>query len=333
MRAMVLHEPKPVEERPLRLEERPSPQPAPDEVLIKVLACGVCHTDLHTVEGELALPRLPLIPGHQVVGEIALLGSSVQGHCLGERVGVAWLHLSDGKCAFCHSGHENLCLHPQFTGLQADGGYAEYLTAPADFIYPLPAGLTNPVNVAPLLCGGIIGYHSLRMAEVSPGCRLGLYGFGSSAHIAIQIAVHWKCTVYAFSRSERHRQLARELGAAWTGKPDEAPPEPMDSAIIFAPAGELVPLAMEHLERGGVCALAGIYMTPTPPLDYQKHLYWEKTLRSVANATREDGRELLQLAAEIPMTTKVETYPLELANEVLLRLKQGKVQGTAVLIP
>jgi propanol-preferring alcohol dehydrogenase len=262
----------------------------------------------------------------------AVLGSGVTGHCVGERVGVAWLHRSDGECAFCRSGRENLCLHPQFTGLQVDGGYAEYLTAPADFIYPLPAALTDAAKVAPLLCGGIIGYRALGMAETKPGCRLGLYGFGASAHIAIQIAVYWQCTVYAFSRRERHRQLARELGAAWAGAPTDAPPEPMDSAIIFAPAGELVPLALEHLERGGTCALAGIYMTPTPPLDYLKHLYWEKTLRSVANATREDGHELLKLAAEIPLHTEVETYPLEQANEVLLRLKQGKVQGAAVLI-
>jgi len=329
MKAMILHNPRPVEEDPLSEEEVPRPVPGAGEILIQVNACGVCHTDLHTVEGELPLPMLPLIPGHQVAGRVEMLGSGVTQFETGDRVGVRWLYWTCGKCEYCRSGKENLCDNARFTGLHANGGYAEFMVAPADFSYALPGGFPD-MQAAPLLCAGIIGYRALRVSQIQPGQALGLYGFGASAHVTIQIARSWGCDVFVFSRSEHHRKHAEELGAAWTGLAKDTPPMPLHSAIIFAPAGELVPEALRVLRKGGTLALAGIYMSPIPQLDYGL-LYGERVVRSVANSTRDDARQLLQLASEIPIRTAVETAPLSEANQVLKRLKQGSIRGAAVL--
>lgn len=329
MRAMVLYQQSPIETVPLVLAEVPAPAPGRGEVRLRVRACGICHTDLHVVEGELPAHRLPLIPGHQIVGELDALGEGVADLPLGTRLGVPWLHRACGTCAFCLAGAENLCDNPAFTGYDVDGGYAQYAVAPADFAYPLPAGVPDN-EVAPLLCAGIIGYRALRLSGITAGGRLGLYGFGASAHLAIQIARHWGCQVYVFTRGAEHRRLAEELGAAWTGRAEETPPAPLDAAIIFAPAGPLVPEALRVLGKGGTVALAGIYMSPIPTMDYSL-LYGERAIRSVANATREDARELLRLAAEIPLRSEVEVFPLAAANRALLLLKQGRIQGAGVL--
>jgi propanol-preferring alcohol dehydrogenase len=326
---MVLPAPRPVEESPLSLRDLPTPQPGPGEILLRVRACGVCHTDLHTVEGELALPRLPVVPGHQVVGTVAEVGEGVRTFRPGDRVGVPWLYSSCGTCAFCRRGEENLCENAQFTGLHVDGGYAEYMVARADFAYPIPEHFSD-AEAAPLLCAGIIGYRSLRLSEVKPGERLGLFGFGASAHLAIQVARHWGCEVFVFTRSEEHRRLAQDLGAAWTGAPDQEPPVPLDRAILFAPAGHLVHNVLRALRRGGTLAINAIHMSPIPELPYAL-LYWERTIRSVANSTRRDAQEFLQVAAEIPVQTTVEEYPLEEANRALAQLKRGQVRGAAVL--
>jgi propanol-preferring alcohol dehydrogenase len=318
-----------VEESPLSLRDLPTPQPGPGEILLRVRACGVCHTDLHTVEGELALPRLPVVPGHQVVGTVAEVGEGVRTFRPGDRVGVPWLYSSCGTCAFCRRGEENLCENAQFTGLHVDGGYAEYMVARADFAYPIPEHFSD-AEAAPLLCAGIIGYRSLRLSEVKPGERLGLFGFGASAHLAIQVARHWGCEVFVFTRSEEHRRLAQDLGAAWTGAPDQEPPAPLDRAILFAPAGHLVHNVLRALRRGGTLAINAIHMSPIPELPYAL-LYWERTIRSVANSTRRDAQEFLQVAAEIPVQTTVEEYPLEEANRALAQLKRGQVRGAAVL--
>ncbi len=332
MKAMVLRKARPVEERPLELSELPVPHPGPGEVRLEVRACGICRTDLHTVEGELALPRLPLVPGHQVVGVVEASGEGVTRLAVGQRVGVPWLYRTCGRCEFCLEGLENLCLDAHFTGLHVDGGYAEAMVVPEDFAYPLPETFTDE-EAAPLLCAGIIGYRALKLSQVRPGQRLGLYGFGGSAHITIQVACHLGYEVFVFTRSEGHRRLARQLGAVWTGDADETPPARMHGSIIFAPSGKLVPHALRVLERGGTLALAGVTMTPIPELDYDRLLYWERTIRSVANFTRQDATEFLRLAAEIPVHTVVKTFPLEQANEALLALKQSAIDGTGVLIP
>jgi propanol-preferring alcohol dehydrogenase len=326
---MVLETPAKIEAQPLTERECPAPEPQGGKIRIRVDACGLCHTDLHTVEGDLALPRLPVIPGHQVVGRVDALGTEAVGFREGDRAGVPWLYRTCGRCLFCLNGRENLCERAEFTGLHADGGYADYIVVPHDFAYPLPEGFSDSA-AAPLLCAGIIGYRALRISEVRSGERLGLYGFGGSAHIAIQIARHWGCEIYVFTRSQEHRALARVLGASWTGSAEEEPPAALDSAIIFAPAGNLVPHALRVLRRGGTIALAGIYMSPIPELEY-RWIYHEKAIRSVANSTRQDARELLDLAREIPIRTEVETFPLSQANEALLRLKQSRIRGAAVL--
>jgi alcohol dehydrogenase, propanol-preferring len=321
----------PVESGPLEQCEVPTPEPGAGEILVRITHCGVCHTDLHTVEGELQGVSLPRIPGHEVVGTVAGAGEGTSGRfAIGKRVGVAWLHSACGKCRFCRSDRENLCPDAVFTGLSADGGYAEYLKAPEAFAYAVPEGFGN-AEAAPLLCAGIVGYRALRASGIGPGGALGLYGFGASAHIAIQIAVHWGCEVYAFSRSQAHRNLARELGAAWTGTAQDEPPQRLDASVIFAPAGGLVPEALRVLDRGGTVALAGITMTPIPEMDYGRYLYQERAVRSVANATRRDGEKLLALAAEIPIRTTVRTFPLAEANQVLRALKEGRITGAAVL--
>jgi propanol-preferring alcohol dehydrogenase len=331
MRAMLLREPKPAEERPLELADLPLPEPGPGEIRLAVRVCGVCRTDLHTVEGDLELPKLPLVPGHQVVGLVAARGDGVTRFAEGQRVGVPWLYRTCGECEFCQRGLENLCQDAQFTGLHADGGYAEAMVVPEDFAYSIPEDFSD-VAAAPLLCAGIIGYRALRLSEIQPGQRLGLYGFGGSAHVTIQVARHWGCEVYAFTRSEGHRKLARELGAVWAGRAEDTPPDKLHASIIFAPAGELVVEALRVLERGGTVALAGVTMTPIPEIDYDRLLYWERGVRSVANFTRQDAEELLQVAAEIPIETTVQTFPLEEANEALLALKRSEIDGTAVLV-
>ena len=319
-----------MEKNPLEPAEIPMPQPGPGDILLSVKACGVCHTDLHTVEGELPEVKLPVIPGHQVVGVVESLGQGVRRFQKGERIGAAWLHYACGTCAFCRRGQENLCENGRFTGYHVNGGYAETMTVPEKFAYSVPA-IFSDEEAAPLLCAGIIGYRALRLSEIRPGGCLGLYGFGASAHVAIQVAVHWKCRVYVFSRSREHQDFARRLGAAWTGSAGETPPSKMDSSIIFAPAGPLVPEALLNTNKGGTVALAGIHMTPIPEMDYRKHLYHERTLRSVANATRQDGEELLKIAAEIPIRTTTQVFPLAEANQVLRLLKEGRISGAAVL--
>lgn len=331
MRALVLHAPAPVEEAPLRWEERDSPEPGEGEVRLVVRACAVCRTDLHIVEGEVAPARLPLVPGHQVVGIVEAVGPKVGRWRGGERVGLPWLYSTCGTCSFCRRGRENLCDSARFTGLHADGGYAEQVIAPADFVHPLPPDFPDE-QAAPLLCAGIIGYRALRLSQVQPGERLGLYGFGASAHLVIQVARFWGCEVFVFTRTPAHREHALRLGAAWAGEAQEQVPAPLDAAIIFAPAGDLVPWALRAVRKGGVVALAGIHMSPLPAMDYGL-LYGERVLRSVANSTRQDAQELLELATLVPLHTDVEVFPLEKANEALLRLKQSRITGAAVLVP
>lgn len=289
----------------------------------------MCHTDLHTVEGELKLPKLPVVPGHQVVGTVEKPGEGVTEHDVGDRVGVAWIFSSCGSCDHCSRGLENLCDSARFTGLHADGGYAEFMVVPATFAYKLPDGFTD-LEAAPLLCAGVIGYRSLKLSGIETGQNLGLYGFGASAHVTIQIARHWGCPVYVFTRSEEHREHALELGAVWAGDAKDTPPEKMDGSITFAPAGWIVPEALRVLRKGGTVAINAIYMSDIPGMPYDL-IYHERSIKSVANLTRRDAKEFLELAAEIPVRTEVETYPLEEANEVLKRLKRSEVRGAAVL--
>jgi propanol-preferring alcohol dehydrogenase len=331
MKAMLLRQQRPIETGPLELAEVPAPLPGPGQVRVRVSVCGLCHTDLHIVEGELPARRLPLIPGHQVVGRVDALGQGASRFQIGDQVGVAWLYSTCRACPFCQSGRENLCERARFTGYHVDGGYAQHLVVHQDFAYPIPAGFPD-IKAAPLLCAGIIGYRALRLSGIQRGGRLGLYGFGASAHIAIQVAGYWGCQVYVFSRSPEHQRLARELGAVWVGRAEEEPPQKLDSAIIFAPAGRLVPEALGALDKGGTLALAGIYMSPIPELDYGQHLYHERTVRSVANSTRQDAMEFLRLAAEVPIRTEVEAFPLEEANRALRLLKEGRIQGAGVLL-
>jgi propanol-preferring alcohol dehydrogenase len=334
MHAQVLNECKPVTEKPLLLTRLETPVARPGDVLIRVHACGICRTDLHVIEGELDSSRyqLPIIPGHQVVGtvETAPETSALQP---GQRVGVPWLNSTCGGCQFCHSGRENLCEHPEFTGWTRNGGFAEFVTAPADFVYELPHQLTD-IEVAPLLCAGIIGYRCLRQCEIDSwaGARLGLYGFGAAGHIAIQIARHRGAEVYVCTRDHtRHQKLADELGAAWVGGTFEPPPVKLDASIVFAPAGEIVPAALKALERGGRLVLGGIHMSPIPEFEY-RDIYWERVIRSVANNTRSDGREFIAEAVEAKIQTHTETFPLADANEALLALKQDAIKGAGVLL-
>ena len=331
VRVMELERPGPAETRPLREAARECSPPGPGEVSIRVEACGVCRTDLHLVEGDLAPRRPRIVPGHEVVGRVEARGEGVE-LALGSRVGIPWLRASCGECRFCRSHRENLCLAPAFTGWHADGGYAERCTALADFVHPLPEQ-ASACELAPLLCAGIIGYRALLRSGVAPGGRLGLFGFGGSAHIALQVAHHLGCEVHVFTRGGPHRELAEELGADWVGRAGERPPHPLDAAILFAPVGELVPAALSTLDRGAVLAIAGIHLTEIPPLDYQRHLFEERELRSVTANTREDARALLELAREIPIRTHTVSYPLEQANQALMDLKADRIRGAAVLEP
>lgn len=329
MKAMQLFLPQPVEAAPLTAVDLPIPEPAEDQALVRVLACGVCHTDLHTVEGELVPSGYPVTPGHQVVGRIEKIGSAVSGWQVGQRVGLPWLGSTCGSCEYCQNGQENLCPQARFTGLHTNGGYAQYCLAQPAFLLPLPDEIGD-LQAAPLLCAGIIGYRSLRLAGVLPGCRIGLFGFGASAHLAIQVARFWGCEVFVFTRSPRHRRHAAELGAAWTGGADQHPPRPLDCAVSFAPVGDLVPLILEKLRPGGTLAINAVHLTDIPALPYRL-LYGERALRSVANATRQDGLQFLKLAAEIPIRADVVAYPLEDANQALLDLKHSRFNGEAVL--
>jgi alcohol dehydrogenase, propanol-preferring len=328
MRSMRLSRPAPIEERPLVPAAAERPEPGPGEVAIAVDACGVCRTDLHIAEGEVAA-RLPVVPGHQAAGRVAALGAGVRDFAVGDAVGVGWMASTCGVCALCRSARENLCPKATFTGRDRDGGYAEAMVADARWVYRLPSGVT-PVEAAPLLCAGVIGYRSLRLSGIPPGGRLGLFGFGASAHLAIQVALHWRCEVYAFTREERHRRLAREMGAAWAGAADDDPGVPLDAAVTFAPAGELVPRALSRLAPGATVAVNAIHMSPIPSFSYDL-LYGERVVRSVMNFTRRDAEEFLALAATIPVRVHTEPFALEEANEALGRVKRGEVLGAAVL--
>ncbi len=297
---------------------------------MRVHACGVCRTDLHVIEGELPVRKSPVIPGHQVVGVIDQIGESVTRVAIGDRVGIPWLHETCGKCEFCTTGRENLCEFATFTGYSVDGGYAEYVAAPEAFVYRIPEGFAD-LHAAPLLCAGIIGFRCLRVSGIAPRGTLGLYGFGAAAHVAIQVARYWGVRVLAFTRDERHQKLARELGAVWAGGGMDESPEKLDAAILFAPAGELVPAALTNLKKGGTVVLGGIHMSPIPQMPYEM-LYHERVIRSVANNTRQDGEDFLELAAQIPIHTEVETFPLADANRALNSLKNDAIRGAAVLI-
>ncbi len=331
MRAMVLESAAAVETVPLRLRELPVPEAAPHEVRVQVRCCGVCRTDLHVIEGELPRQKLPIIPGHQVVGIVDRVGAECRHLRVGERVGIAWLRYTCGECAHCRRGQENLCESSRYTGYHADGGYAEYAVVAETYAYRIPE-VFEDVEATPLLCAGIIGYRALERAAVPRGGTLALYGFGSSAHIVFQLAKHRGYTVFVVSRGTEHIRLAWELGADWAGEDPSGIPDKADSAIIFAPAGHLVPLALNALRKGGTLALAGIYMTDIPQLSYEKHLFYERDIRSVTANTRADGRELLQEAAEIPIRPRTTTYPLEEANRAMQDLKADRIKGSGVLI-
>jgi propanol-preferring alcohol dehydrogenase len=329
MKACVLSRPAPVETRPLEYIEVPLREPSKDEVLVRVLYCGVCRTDLHVVEGELSPRKSPVIPGHQVVGIVDRVGKQASRFSVGSRVGIAWLHSTDGTCWYCRSGCENLCDQPEFTGYTVDGGYAEYIVAPEQFIYAIPERFVDE-QAAPLLCAGIIGFRCLRLSGIQLGGKLGFYGFGAAAHVAIQVARHWGIDVYAATRDVRHQQLALDLGAKWAGETFAEPPVKLDAAIVFAPAGEIVPSALKFLRKGGTLVLGGIHMSPIPSFDYDL-LYQERIVRSVANNTRKDGEDFLKVAAEIPIETRVRRFALSEANQALNALKNDAIPGAAVL--
>ena len=317
--------------RPLREAELPDPEPGPGQLLLRVHACGVCRTDLHVVDGELPDPKLPLILGHQIVGTVEKAGSGAARFRPGDRVGVPWLGWTDGSCRFCRSGRENLCLAARFTGYQIDGGYAERVLADERFCFPIPAGYPD-LQAAPLLCAGLIGFRALRLA--GDGARLGFYGFGAAAHILVQVARYQGRRIFAFTRpgDAAAQRFALALGAEWAGGSDERPPEPLDAALLFAPAGELVPAALAAVDRGGVVVCAGIHMSDIPSFPYE--LLWEeRSVRSVANLTRRDGEEFLALAPRVPVETTVHPFPLPQANEALAALRSGAIQGAAVIVP
>lgn len=332
MRAWEVREPAPIDEAPLAAVERPEPDPGPGELRVRVSACGVCRTDLHLAEGDLAPRRPGVVPGHEVVGVVDRLGPGTSRFHIGERVGIAWLRHTCGRCRFCLRGDENLCLSPRFTGWDDDGGYAEAAVVHEDYAYRLPVAFADE-EAAPLLCAGIIGYRALRRADLPPGGRLGIYGFGASAHLAAQVALHEGATVHVLTRSESARRLALSLGAASAGGASDSPPEPLDAAVLFAPAGELVPVALAALDRGGTLAVAGIHMTPIPSIDYDRDLFQERQIRSVTANTRRDGEELLRIAAEVPIHVTTEAFPLDEAPSALSALAHDRVQGAAVLRP
>ncbi len=329
MKAWRLFEPAPIEAKPLVWQDVPDPQPGPGQVRIAVSVCGVCHTDLHTVEGDIHPPHLPVTPGHQVVGVVDAVGSDVDAAWLGRRVGLPWLYDACGGCEFCRRGEENLCPQARFTGFHVDGGYAEYMLARADYVLPLPNDLSD-LETAPLLCAGIVGYRALKKADIQPGEHVGLFGFGASAHLGIQVLRYWGCEVSVFTRSAGHQAHARELGAVWVGRAEDTPPRPLDRAVIFAPAGAIAVRALALVRPGGTVAINAIHMSDLPSFPYQT-IYGERTLRSVANATYQDGVEFLALAAKAGLQSTVQPYPFAAANEALDDLKHSRFNGEAVL--
>ena len=330
MRAMRLDRPAPIETRPLKLVDVAKPVPGKREILVKVRTCGVCRTDLHVTEGDLAPKHSAIIPGHEIVGVVDQVGPNCTRFRIGDRVGIAWLRETCGVCKYCKQSRENLCPNALFTGWDHDGGYAEFATVREDYAYAIPDSIGDE-HAAPLLCAGIIGYRAIRRADVHPGSTVGLYGFGGSAHLALQVLNHWKCQVFVMSRGGVHRDLALELGADWIGNATDKPPAKLDAAILFAPAGDLVAPAMKALDRGGVLAVAGIYLTPIPELVYERDLFYERELRSVTANTRADGEEFLRIAGEIPIKTHTVGMPLEQANDALGMLKHDELRGAAVL--
>ena len=330
VKAIVVNQAARIEDVALDTNDVEVPQAGSGDVLVRVKACGLCRTDLHIIEGDLPKRKLPVIPGHQVIGVVEQMGQEASGVKPGDRVGVAWLNWTCGACGFCRLGRENLCIRARFTGYNVDGGYAEYISAPADFVYPIPESFSDE-HAAPLLCGGVIGYRALKLSQVEPGQGLGLYGFGSSAHIVLQLARHLKCRVFVFTRSAEHQEMALEMGAEWAGTAADRPPEEIDSSIIFAPAGELVPQALSSMKKGGTLVLAGVAMSPIPEMPYEL-IYGERSVRSVANATRRDAMELLEMAAQAPIETQIQTFNLQEANEALRLLKAGKINGSGVFV-
>jgi propanol-preferring alcohol dehydrogenase len=329
VKAAVLHQPGEVAKSPLAIEEVPQPRPGAGEVLLRVKACGVCRTDLHIVEGELEARRTPVVPGHQIVGEVV---EPAPSGLAGARVGVSWLGGTDGICWYCAHNMENLCDAPTFTGYDVNGGYAEYAVARADFVSPLPEGLSD-LDAAPLLCAGIIGFRSLRVAGVQPGERVGLFGFGASAHLAITVLRAWGCEVYVATRGAGHRALAGSLGATWVGAEQDRPPVELDRAVTFAPSGDVVVAALSSLRKGGVVAINAIHLDRIPQFDYDRLLWGERQMRSVANMTRADARNFLSVAAEIGLRPQVTVFPLEQANQALQAVKGDAINGAAVIVP
>ena len=330
MRAAVLTSPGRVSNRPLRIDELSRPEPGPGQALLRVRACGVCRTDLHIVEGELRALRTSVIPGHQIVGEV-IEGASPDLP-LGARVGVSWIGGTDGQCWYCRNNLENLCDSPTFTGYSVNGGYAEFAVARSDFAFPLPPALDD-LHAAPLLCAGIIGFRSLRVAGVEPGERIGLFGFGASAHLAIEVLRAWNCEVYVSTRGASHRKLAESLGAKWVGSESDRPPVELDRAVTFAPSGNVVVLALSCLRKGGVVAINAIHLDRIPEFDYDRLLWGERQIRSVANMTRSDARDFLKVAAEIHLQPKITTFALDQANEALAAIKSDSIDGAAVIVP
>ncbi|MGZ3748704.1 MAG: zinc-dependent alcohol dehydrogenase family protein [Pseudobdellovibrionaceae bacterium] len=330
MKAMVLKKISPIENEPLKMQDLPDPVPGPKQILVKISACGICHTELDEIEGRLPT-RLPIVLGHQIVGRVKELGSEVTKFNLGDRVGIAWINSACGKCHFCKEGHENLCSEFQGTGCHTDGGYAQYTVVSEEFAYLIPKRFSD-AEAAPLLCAGAIGYRDLILSDVKKGQTLGLFGFGASAHIVIQVAKYWGCEVFVFTRGEDHRKLAKKLGASWAGGPEDEPPRKLHCAIDFTPVGETVPHALKVLEKGGRLVLAVIRKrNPIPPLDYARLLWDEKEIKSVANITRRDAREFLPLAAEIPIIPEVQEFKLEEANRALILLRHGEIRGAGIL--
>jgi propanol-preferring alcohol dehydrogenase len=330
MKAALLTSPQDVAKRPLHISEVPRPERKAGHVLLRVRACGVCRTDLHIVEGELPPVREQIIPGHQIVGEV--IEGATPELPVGTRVGVSWIGGTDGKCWYCLRGRENLCDSPTFTGYTVDGGYAEYALARADFVFPLPPAVDD-LHAAPLLCAGIIGFRSLRVAGVEPGERVGLFGFGASAHLVMPVLRAWNCEVYVSTRGASHRQLATSLGATWVGTDKEKPPVELDRAVTFAPSGDVVVAALASLRKGGVVAINAIHLDRIPQFDYDRLLWGERQLRSVANMTRSDARDFLRIASEIGLRPKVTSFPLDQANEALLSIKSDSIDGAAVIVP
>jgi propanol-preferring alcohol dehydrogenase len=330
MKAMAIRTPAPIEQAPLSMVEIERPEPGEREILVEIKTCGVCRTDLHVAEGDLP-PKCPqIVPGHEIVGVVARCGSGCTRFRPGERVGIAWLRETCGVCAYCRRGRENLCPDARFTGWDHDGGYAEAAVVREDFAYAIPASLGDE-EAAPLLCAGIIGFRAIKRAQIERGATVGLYGFGGSAHITLQVLKYWECRVFVMTRGGEHRKLAESMGADWVGTADERPPVALDSAILFAPAGKLVPPALEALDRGGVLAIAGIYLSPIPVLDYERHLFYERELRSVTANTRADAEEFLKVAGEIPIRTHTVPFELGEANRALADLKHDRIRGAGVL--